>query len=306
MRVEKRKRTLRERAPRALCWALILGAVVLAVTLKATRAPGVIVIQSDGATSCPASSPFDYTCCIAGTEPGCDCQGAWLFDGNTPALLGVDQCDEATYQDGSDDMTALDAPTPSATKPANSPAGHYSLSFDGTDDGMSGEDSAGLFDNMEPSGDYTLVFWIYMADATPGSMATAINKSDSTNGYYALVDTDATLRYEHEGDNEISNATFSDATWAHVCVAWDNAGTPGQYIYINGVQDNTGAATSSLTATTIDLTFGQGQSTELACYLYEVAFFDVLLSSFECCEICRFGLEGDTTDRTCGSCDYTP
>jgi hypothetical protein len=42
--------------------------------------------------------------------------------------------------------------------------------------------------------------------------------------------------------------------------------------------------------------------------IYECFFFDRHMTPFEICEICRFGLDGQATDRSaqCGACDYTP
>lgn len=121
--------------------------------------------------------------------------------------------------------------------------GNYSVYFDGTDDYLSVADTAALDFG---SGNFTIETWIYMAGGS-GATRMVFAKWASNVGIELYVSTANKLEaYINAGVVATSTGTLALNQWYHVALVRSGTGSNQTKLYINGSEDGSGTAGSSV------------------------------------------------------------
>ncbi len=142
--------------------------------------------------------------------------------------------------------------------PASQQIQRNGFEFDGTDDFIEVAYDASL----DLAGAGTLEAWIYMFGTVDN--AGIIHKGEgATNEAYSLrfggTTNDQIQLLVNDGtttDSVLSTSSLLTNTWYHVAGTWDNTTTNSMAIYINGVQDNSGACNRGAVSSTEKLIIG--------------------------------------------------
>lgn len=142
------------------------------------------------------------------------------------------------------------------------PSGLWVMSFGGDDYVAL---PSGLYQAFASTDDFTILCWVDVADATPGSTEYFIGLvGDDANsrpgigiGHSSAGNLQAFMR--QDADNDSNTASFADTNyvgkWTLVTMKHDASDTNKVYLYLNGVEKHTDN-TNSLTFATTD--FGEG------------------------------------------------
>ena len=243
------------------------------------------------------------TVASAGTDFSADdrCNGLWVVVQNE----ALDQC-TAAGQSGTDDMTIVNAPVETNTQlPPNVPTSStfYAQDFIPTD-----------YINLTDDADFettalTICTW-FRFDIDTAIIPFGINKYDGTNGYEVRHQLISFRRIVAliGADSALGDSTISIDTWYHSCTTFDDGAADEICIFFNGELDATCDTTNiASNASTQDLRIGwasDGGGPGFDGHMFEVAYFDDILTDQEICQICRCGLRDDVDDRTtsCGTC----
>jgi len=267
---------------KALLFALLLVAFPAFGQVRlvggAAGSGGVSLISED------AFTPTDFT-------QDANCVFAGVYDGATTSALGTDQC----TSDGSHDFSdCTNAPSVVTTGlPTGSPSGHEGLYFDRTNsECMSASDD----DEWEAHDNMTIVTWARWDDITQGGNMRVIDKD--TSWYLSTENSDVFNGYIGSAENSVEGYT-SDDTWYHIAVRRNSTDdmveifTDAEGTCENGCVEQ--ATTPAGNANDVEL--GGSATSYHHGDVYDLAFFDRYLDERELCEICRFGLTGQATDR---------
>jgi hypothetical protein len=230
------------------------------------------------------------------------CEYAAVFAGADAAAMGADQCG------GDHDLSVAGAPTRTTSGlPTGSPLADAFLQFDGAADYLYGIDAAGEFDAFE-SLDGTVGCWISPDAAESGNPPIFAKWSGSTGWWLAAHSLD-TNDYGWGIVNAASEYTpaseVANPGWTHLAMAWDDDDDVIK-LYADGEEKCSAPcnATTDLTANNANVTIGRFVASYWDGGIYECWVFSRELEPEEICEICRFGVAGDASDRKtqCNSC----
>ena len=129
--------------------------------------------------------------------------------------------------------------------------GTGSTSFDGDNDYIDcGDDTS-----LDITGAITVMCWVKPMEID--ALSTLVGRNDGTNSnYYLDVNTDEKFYWNCRGltdTNVNSTTTFSAGTWYHVAGVYDGANL---ILYVNGVAEDTDAATGSIDNDDVSLSIG--------------------------------------------------
>lgn len=243
-----------------------------------------------------------------------NCVGAWFIDSTDPDDI-VDDC-------GGDDSLgageSIGTPAVSVTTPGTTPAGYRSIETDATGDYYARANDAAF--DADP---FTACAWGMVGNGQGGDDIFRSSNDGAGPGWGINQAHGAGIWGNVHSSGTSGATTINNDTWFHACMSYnDTASGPGVentiYVYHDGEEDCSGACTvadGKNTASGDGLSWlaqsdggNSCSSGDVTCLLHESVYFDRQLTKYEICEICRFGVRGDVTDRDalCGSCDYTP
>src|SRR3989344_898344 len=193
---------------------------------------------------------------------------------------------------------------------ANKQEGNYSALFDSANNEYL-QCSDATCNELDLSGNGSLGCW---ARATSDAATMRIMTNDSGNAGYHLKrvnNLDRARVIIGDGIDQVSvyssNDSFPINTWKHIVTTIDDL-TDAVSLYLDGSINNTGLQQGVALDTAVFTLSGgyfaedwEGQLDE--CFVANQAY-----TNQQVCEICRFGLDGEESDRgaLCGSCDPGP
>ncbi len=239
--------------------------------------------------------------------------GCYFFDDSLD--LGKDSCGGTGSGDDPFSLVGTTVPTYDST---NKQQGTGSVAM-GTGGGYLNCTGSSVCPNINAKADtaITIVAWSKVP-ATSNWRTVVSQGKDGTKAFRAFaVQNGATPSLYIINPSNVAveeQATASTTTlWTHYCSTYDGANVT---VVLDGVQDcstpgcDTQTGTIGQTTAGTDVHIGAviGSSGAPKDFhkgnIDELAIFNRALTVAECCEICRMGLDGQTTDRgaTCGTC----
>jgi len=160
--------------------------------------------------------------------------GANLRDTYTKLLLHCDGTDATTaFPDHSGFSKTVTVSGNAQVDTAQSKFGGASALFDGNTDTLNLDSSS---DFAFGTGDFTIDFWMRRNGGTGALRVIYDSRPDAlTSGAYPelYLETDASIRYFHDGADKITGGVISDTTWTHIALARSGTSTK---LFIDGTQ----------------------------------------------------------------------